>query len=136
VIPGTLSNTILVGNTESNSFITSQLSLLWVCHRVNILMIVNQILSRHLRPFATNNMAVDVLCHNATYFCLGDGRNSPYYQPVVPFMGLLTGWHTKYSKSDHISSLWPFLTNSMVINVLRQILSLALLDRPGQLERW
>jgi hypothetical protein len=64
VIPGTLSNTILVGNTESNLFITSRLSLLWACHRVNILIIVNQILSLHLRSFTTNNMAIDVLRHN------------------------------------------------------------------------
>jgi hypothetical protein len=51
-------------NTESNSFLTSRLSLLWACHRVNILIIVNQILSLHLRSFTTNNMAIDVLRHN------------------------------------------------------------------------
>jgi hypothetical protein len=52
-------------NTESNSFITtSRLSLLWACHRAYILIIVNRILSLHLRSFTTNNMAIDVLRHN------------------------------------------------------------------------
>jgi hypothetical protein len=63
---GGMGDTTHFANTESNSFITSRLSLLWACHRANILIIVNQILSLHLRPFVPNNMAIDVLRHTFT----------------------------------------------------------------------
>jgi hypothetical protein len=87
MVLGGMGDTTHFVNTESNSFITSRLSLLRACHRANILIIVNQILSLHLRPFATNNMAIDVLRHNGigctvrlvNLSCSRD--NNPYSMP-------------------------------------------------------